>query len=153
MFFGREPTSWIFFFFPVNILLVSTSRFLLGAGKRNFSKLLLPTQSDFFCLGVWRKGKLAHVWVYCRLYPSSDSSEEKIYLDLRFNLLRVRRKARPHQVLCPVIWHKSNLKNSGSSAMERGRIAEFFMKCCTCWVSIAQSLAPVGRVSSFPSSN
>lgn len=46
MLFGREPTSLIFFG-SLNILSVSTSRFLLYAGKRNFSVSGLPRVTSF----------------------------------------------------------------------------------------------------------
>lgn len=75
--------------------------------KQNFHKLPLPTQSDSFCLGFWRKCKQAHTWGCCRLHPGSGSSEEKIHLDfLRFNLAGIKRKPGPHLLLCAAIWQK-----------------------------------------------
>ena len=62
MLFGREPTS-LMCFCSVNFLLVSTSRFLLCAGKATSVKCLLPSQTVFFVLALGEKANSLTQWV------------------------------------------------------------------------------------------
>lgn len=97
---------WVFFF-QATFCQSPCSVFTLCWKNQNFSKLLVPTQGNFFYLGFWRKGKQAPRRGCCGPHPGSDSSEEKIYLDfIRFNLFRIRRKPRLHLLSWAVIWQK-----------------------------------------------
>lgn len=129
MLFGREPTLLIHFFFcSSSFLSVSTSRFLLCAGKRTSVSVSRPPRVTSLSW-LWEKRQTDSHRGLCRLYHGSDSSEKKIY----FRLLKIQpvqdqEKAKTAPALVSNNLAKSNLENYGSSATERERVAELLIK-------------------------
>ena len=76
---------WYFFFCSSSFLSVSTSRFLLCAGKRTSVSVSCPPRVTSLSW-LWEKRQTDSHRGLCRLYHGSDSSEKKIY----FRLLKIQ---------------------------------------------------------------